>query len=340
VSESRQKSFLLGNKMGTKANYFKIGLFVLSAVLAGAVGVIVLAQIRTTPPVYLETYVDESVQGLSVGSSFKYRGVQIGRVSEISFVGSEYGLSSEYGRYVMIVVAADGKQVRGIALKTGRTVAGDENVAAALEQLVADGLRIKIVMQPLTGMAYLEADYPLNPSPPNPPLRPQGWKPKRPYIPSEKSTLTAFTESVQRAIKTLGNIDIVGIAGDIQQLLTSLNEAVTNAKIKSLSEEARGMLAEMRQTNKQIQALLESEPGQAPAAIPAAFAKLTATLESLDRTLEHVDNFATNQEADIEKAIVNIREISANLREFTEDLKRYPSRAIFGKPPSKSEVIK
>ena len=326
--------------MGTKANYFKIGLFVLMAVGAGAVGVIVLAEIRTTAPVYLETYIDESVQGLSVGSSFKYRGVQIGRVCEISFVGSEYGVSSAYGRYVMIVIAADGKGIWGIALKSGRAAEGDENVAAAFEQLVADGLRIQIVMQPLTGMAYLEADYPLNPSPPNPPLRPQGWEPKRPYIPSEKSTLTAFTEAVQRAVKTLGDIDIVEIARETQRLLTSLNETVTNAKIESLSKEARGLLVEMRQTNKQIQALLESEEGQAPAAIPAALAKLTGTLESLDRTLEHVDSFATHQEADIARAIVNIREISANLREFTEDLKRYPSRAIFGKPPSKSEVLK
>ena len=326
--------------MGTKANYFKIGLFVLSAALAGAVGVIVLAEIRTTAPVYLETYIDESVQGLSVGSPCKYRGVQIGRVSEISFVGSEYGVSSEYGRYVMVVIAADSKQIRGIALQGGRAVGGDENVAAALEQLVADGLRIQIVMQPLTGMAYLEADYPLDPSPPNPPLRPLGWEPKRPYIPSEKSTLTAFTESVQRAIKTFSDIDIVGIAGDIQRLLTSLDDTITDAKIKSLSEEARGMFAELRQTNKQIQALLESEGGEEPAAIPAALAKLTGTLENLDRTLEHVDNFATHQEADIERAIVNIREISPNLLEFTEDLKRNPSRVIFGKPPSKSEVIK
>jgi len=325
--------------MGTKANYFKLGLFVICAVAAGAAGVVVLAQIRTSSPVYLETYIDESVQGLSAGSPFKYRGVQIGRVADISFVGSEYAVTSEYGRYVMVVIDADDKKLRGIGLTNKPSTSGRDDLADSLERLVADGLRIQVVMQPLTGVAYLEADYPQNPGLPNPPLKPSEWQPERPYIPSVKSTLTAFTESVERAVKTLGDIDIVKIARETQELLSSLNEVVTNAEIVSLSEEARGMLTEMRQTNKQIQALLESADGQEPAAVPAALAKLNGTLESLDRTLNHVDRFATHQEADIERAIDNIREISANLRDLTEDLKRYPSKAIFGKPPSKSEVI-
>ena len=35
--------------------------------------------------VTIETYFDESVQGLDVGSAVKYRGVQIGRVTRIGF---------------------------------------------------------------------------------------------------------------------------------------------------------------------------------------------------------------------------------------------------------------
>jgi hypothetical protein len=107
----------LPQSMNAKSSYFKLGLFVLGAVLLGVAGILVLgagALMRET--IDLETYLDESVQGLSVGSPVKERGVQIGIVKEIDFARNSYALNSEedpknYGRYVVVKMSlpAQGK---------------------------------------------------------------------------------------------------------------------------------------------------------------------------------------------------------------------------------------
>ena len=70
--------------MAARANYFKIGLFVVIAFTLAILGMIVLGALtmleKTVP---LVTYLDENVQGLAVGAPVRLRGVQIGRVSEI-----------------------------------------------------------------------------------------------------------------------------------------------------------------------------------------------------------------------------------------------------------------
>ena len=70
--------------MSAKANYFKIGVFILSAAALAVVGVIVLgAGALFEKKIIMETYFDESVQGLGIGAPVKYRGVTVGSVEHI-----------------------------------------------------------------------------------------------------------------------------------------------------------------------------------------------------------------------------------------------------------------
>jgi phospholipid/cholesterol/gamma-HCH transport system substrate-binding protein len=80
-----------------KLSYFKIGVFVISAIVIGVIGVVVLGagaifQKRSL----IETYIDESVQGLDVGSPVKFRGVPVGRVEQISLTSAEYSTRRQY----------------------------------------------------------------------------------------------------------------------------------------------------------------------------------------------------------------------------------------------------
>ena len=65
--------------MSQKANYFKLGLFVIGAAVAAVLVLIIIGTGRWFErKVIIETYFKESVQGLDIGSRLKYRGVSIG----------------------------------------------------------------------------------------------------------------------------------------------------------------------------------------------------------------------------------------------------------------------
>ena len=70
------------------ASYAKIGLTVMLGV-AAIIGALVYlgGAWGSDDRVYAETYTDRSVSGLSVGSAVNFRGVKLGEVKEITFVG-------------------------------------------------------------------------------------------------------------------------------------------------------------------------------------------------------------------------------------------------------------
>lgn len=70
--------------MATPSNHWKLGLFVVTGVVVGLGTVVALgARGLHKETVAYESFMDESVQGLEVGSPVKFRGVTIGNVSQI-----------------------------------------------------------------------------------------------------------------------------------------------------------------------------------------------------------------------------------------------------------------
>ena len=92
--------------MSQKANYFKLGLFVIGALVAGIVVILVIGSGRWFErKSTIESYFNESVQGLDIGSKLKYRGVVIGEVTKISFTYVVYQQDlpmSQRFRYVLV----------------------------------------------------------------------------------------------------------------------------------------------------------------------------------------------------------------------------------------------
>ena len=182
--------------MSLKANYFKLGLFVIGAIVAGAVVLVVIGSGRWfQPKLTIETYFNESVQGLDVGSKLKYRGVAIGEVTRIGFTYNKYQLDrpmAQRARYVLVEAQIEPR------LLGGRAAAGDitnpENARMEIER----GLRMCLAPQGITGTSYLEIDY----VDPPPSILPIDWTPDNTYIPGAQSTVTTFVNS---AIEVLDN---------------------------------------------------------------------------------------------------------------------------------------
>ncbi len=347
--------------MSVKANYFKLGLFVIGAVVVAALLLIVIGSGRWFQPrITIETYFNESVQGLDIGSKVKYRGVVIGEVTRISFTYTRYQQEkpmSERLRYVLVEAQLQ-PQLLG-----GRTAAGDitspQNAALEVER----GLRVRIAPQGITGTNYLEIDY-VN-AETNTPL-PIDWEPIYTYIPSSPSTVAQFVNAASEIVDRLHRLDVERTVDNLNKLLVTMNDRIggfdtraisqrteraldrldktlTSIDAKRLSDEAAGLLSELRTTNTQLKQTLDNPsfkklPDDASAAVER-FRKLVEdpnlpkSLASLSRTLGRLDKIFGGGEADLATTIENLRQITDNLRDLSEDTKRYPSNVLFGAPP-------
>ena len=69
-------------------NNFKLGLFVTISLLVFAAAVLAMGVFDSLfkSRAHLATFVEESVQGLAGGSAVKFRGVPIGKVSDITII--------------------------------------------------------------------------------------------------------------------------------------------------------------------------------------------------------------------------------------------------------------
>src|ERR1051325_4190950 len=176
------------------ASYYKVGVFIITAMVLFVTGIVLLGggaflKKKNT----IETYIDESVQGLDVGSAGKFRGVPVGQVDNITLTNVEYATQRRY----VLVRASISPNMFEFPL--------DDPANPAFTAQVQRGLRLRLAPQGLTGTAYLETDY-LDPAL-NPPL-PIDWQPRYPYVPSARSKITQFTDALERILGNLEQLDI------------------------------------------------------------------------------------------------------------------------------------
>lgn len=364
--------------MSTNTQHFKIGLFVsLSIVFCVAVVVVLGGNALMQEKIVMETYLDQTVQGLNVGSPVKYRGVKIGEVKNITFVGEEYAsdhadfIKYDCERFVLIQMAL---------FRRGPLDQDIEELRDSLENSIKQGLRVRLAAQGFTGVMYLEADY-MDPVR-FPPL-PICWEAKNLYLPSAPSTAKRLIESLDRIMFRFERLDLKTPLKKVENLLDVASGAIKEASIKTLSEEIHSFIAEMHGMQGRIVELVEkldpllTEATEAAAAgrkilenaeapvdemlrerIPetvASFNSLVEKLEALAQdlprnveelpavitqlkvTLKRLDNVVVDERDNIAAIIDNLRVVAENLKEFSENAKEYPSQVLFGNPPAPKE---
>ncbi len=312
--------------MSARANYFKIGIFVISAAIIAIIAIVALG-VGTffQKKLMLETYIDGSVQGLDVGSPFKFRGVKLGNVEKITFVNQQYKFdpnSKEYLTYGQHVLVK-------IAIEPTRELTEEEQ-RQFVERMIAKGLRVRLASQGITGVAYLEADYV---DPEKYPPREITWEPKTYYIPSVPSTITQFTESMEKILEKIEQIDVHGITSGVEETLKEMKESIDDLNIKNISKLVENLLTEVRETNKKIKPLITD----ASETMDSVSEELPEILIQLKQTLRRFNNIVSGEEENIVVSTENLRLITGNLRELTENARRYPSQLMFGEPPPRSK---
>ncbi len=342
--------------MSAQANFFKLGLFVIGATVVLVLLLLILGSGRWfQSKVAIETYLNESAQGLEVGSKVKYRGVVVGEVTKIGFTYTKYQLDkpmAERLRYVMIEALLLPRLIGGRA-------SGDITRPETARMEIDKGLRVRLAPQGITGTNYLEIDY-VDPKT-NPEL-PISWEPDNLYIPSAQSTVTQFIGTASDILARFQRLDLEGTLTNLNRLLITTNnriEAIDSAKLsqsasrvldkldklpmEQIGKDAAALLADLRVTNQRLSAMLDDPaikrlPTDADAAAVALkkvlddpnFAK---SLSHLQSTLARLDRVTGGGETDLKRTLDNLRQITDNLRDLTENAKHYPSQLILGAPP-------
>jgi len=316
--------------MTVKPNYFKIGVFVVVGVFLVIGGIIFFSSgVLGQKKIFVETYFEDSVSGLSVGAPLQDRGVRIGQVESIGFAARKYIKSTDraefikFAPYVRVVCSIDAQNMR--------TPGNMEEAMSDMARGVKAGYRLRLATNLLTGQAMVEGTF-LDPDA-YPPLE-FPWKPENFYIPSAVGEISSMKDSVDKILKKLEALDIEKVVQGLDNTLTTIEKTVKDANVPAVTSEARNLFAEARQTNTYIQRLLVArDSNQPPTNIAEALDRLNVTLLRLDQIL-------TSQGPKVNQTLINLREASANIRDLTENLKSNPSQIIFSKPPAQPEKVR
>lgn len=320
--------------MSAQANYFKLGIFVVigTALLVG--GVIILGAGKLLErKIYVETYMPQSVEGLTVGADVKFKGVSIGTVKHIAFANHKYepdyidqGLMRGM---VLVKLALDAKYYPGVS---------DDQFAEWLEKADEEGLRVRVSSSGIAGPAFIEAIY-LDPK--EFPAPKVSWTPPPLYVPSAPSRAQVVIQAVERIAMGLESVNYKELATDIVSLISELNtkakqldvtslrdEAMkmiedVRAKVgdvdaKGISDEVTSLLEEVRASNQRLQDIL-NDPD-----IDPSIADLRATLQNAKDATARLDEILNDQRVD--DIISQVDQAADDLPPAMEDVRRVVRR--------------
>jgi len=293
----------------SKGSYFRIGVFVLTGigiVLATAILIGGAELFQDTLPA--ETYFNESVQGLDIGAAVKYRGVSLGRVSNIGFIVNKYPESKQdtkTARYVLVEMELQERIIQDFLTQ--------KDIRRQLKEIVDMGLRVRLTTQGLTGVAFLEINF-FDPKT-NPPL-PIVWKPDSLYFPSAPSTMSrleAALDAVGGVMRDLEQVNFSDFAQTLDDFISTLDKSLKEANVKDIGELLVQSLAELRDTLKRLHGLV-NDPS-ADTILPDA----SAAAASARKILEGSEGRIGEALQAIQHAAENIEQVSSNLDELLGD---------------------
>lgn len=213
--------------MANQANYSKIGF----AVVAGAAAIVLTlvylgGALGKGEVVYAETYSDAPVSGLSVGSDVNLRGVKVGEVKEISFIGSEYDeAKGDDIPKIYILIAFTTSKMR---------TTEDEDPEEHLREIVKKGIHATVTSSGVTGLSKIELNFPRTPIE----TRPISWRPRHVCIPPAPSMLESFADSAARLMSQLNRMDFVSawsnvasVAESSANIAANVDELVDDGKV-------------------------------------------------------------------------------------------------------------
>ena len=218
-----------------QANYARIGFFIIVGIALILGTLVWLGGFGGNKDRMLaETYFPNDVSGLDVGSTVNLRGVRVGSVKRISFVGAEYDVAKpEDGRKIFVLMSLDKRLFR---LNRSSHVAQPEQM---LENLVNMGLHATVSASGVTGLSHIELNFPKGKVQDQRP----SWKNHNIVIPSAPSILQSVADSATQILDQINRMDL--LAAWTNAVLTLESANVTLSSLGTLLDSNGGNVGEI-----------------------------------------------------------------------------------------------
>ncbi len=290
------------------------------------------------------TYFTESVQGLEVGSKAEYRGVTVGRVTQLGVVSAIHGtdekdVTEPLFRQVYVRYIVDTARIGQFPSVT---------------EAVRLGLRARLNTQLITGLSYVELDFV---DPAKYPVEAIPWKPEAAFVPSIPSTFAQVQNAGQQLLAKLDKVDVAQLvtslttlsdglnkelaSGDLHDTLTAASGLFNHADAAVKGADLPGLAADLRQTSGKLAALAASPElkallthgASATEQLGQLTGRMARLITALETTVRQVAGGTAELHAGLAPLVRNMQAASENLRELTSSLRQYPGQVLSGPPP-------
>ena len=326
--------------MASPRTKFAVGLFMASGMIFAVLITIWLGMSRFLEKgQYYVTYFNESVQGLDIDSPVKYRGVFVGRVDNIG-------------------VAPDSKLIKVVLkIESGQTL--DSGIVAQLKSVG------------ITGSMFVELDQKKEDEADQSPSL--SFPSEYPIVASKPSEIGELISGINEVIDQVKSFDLQEISKNIKLTLQNINQKVTEANVKGISNSMESALA-------RVEHLLDDQRWDSIlTSVEKATQSVNSLLRNADRTVNQaedtilrvegivadkgktvktaIDQFnqaMTNANIFLQKGSTlvdgtdesvshlmhslvivahNLEKASENLNQIMDTLADQPSQLLFGEPP-------
>lgn len=269
------------------------------------------------------SYFDESVQGLKVDSSVKYRGVEAGRVRSIR-------------------VAPDGRLIEVV-------------MKIYLKDVIHRNTIARVSLSGLSGVSFVS----LSPGTPEE-LRqsPKVTFPVRyPLIPTEPSELKVILSALDQTLGGMKQLDLKGISEQLKTTAMSVSSAMSDKRINTIMNSLQSMAINLDRTSRTIDEIVAkghigrilAETGETVKEARKTVGEAKGLLSELrndvramrlQQTGRHADQLVQGLDtrtraitAEVKDILDNIRRVTERLDALIERLNESPSDLIWSRPP-------
>lgn len=278
---------------------------------------------RTTVAPFLLLFKDD-VGGLSRDAAVRFRGIQVGKVTnvslEVDIVGDSVSIPVEIEMFGGVI------DLSGVINRTGQDIHEIPPQDRLRLLVTQEGLRAQLATSNIfTGAKEIKLEF----FPDRPPAT---WTERDGIgiIPTVPSTFDQLTTSVQTVLAKLAALPLDQIGADAAKVLQNIETITANPAIGATIQDAGAAAASIRD----LADRLDNQIAPLLADARSATSSAKSALESAQRTMNSAEGLINNS-ADVPytatQALIEVRSMARSIRAFADYLERNPAALVRGR---------